>query len=235
MNRFAICASLCGLLALCNSPALFAACVTGSSHGDFGSLSSFTVATSAQTISSTSGFKCTGSLLSIFGTNTIDATIASTAHPQGASPRLYNVASGTYLPYSICKDASCAVLYNVGSTVRWSSTTFLGILGQFNGTDGSLPLYLRTATRMNLPAGIYTDSIVLNWNWRLCTAGFLGACIYDDDSATSVVNLALNVLKDCFIDSAPNVSFGSAALVSAFTAVTQGIGVRCTLNASYTI
>ena len=44
------------------------------------------------------------------------------------------------------------------------------------------------------------------------------------------------MLKDCFIDSAPDLSFGSAALVSAFTAVNQNIiGVRCTLNATYTI
>ncbi|MBC2656139.1 spore coat U domain-containing protein [Pseudomonas sp. MSSRFD41] len=235
MNRYSSCAGLCGLLALCASPSLFAACTTSSSRGDFGSLSSFTVASTPQAITSTSGFKCTGSLLSILSTNTIEATITSTTHAQGSSPRLYNARGNAYLPYVICSDSSCGKIYNVGSTARWSKTTFLGILGLFNGPDGSLPLYLRTATRMNLPAGTYSDTILLGWRWYLCAAGALGVCIYDEGSATSSINVTLTVLKDCFIDSAPDVSFGSAALVSAFTAVNQSIGVRCTLNASYSL
>ncbi len=235
MSRHSTSACLLGFATLCASPLLLAACTTSSGTGNFGSLSSFTVASTAQTITGTTGFKCTGSLLSILSTNTIDATIASTANPLGTTPRLYNAASGTYLPYSICKDNSCGTVYNVGSTVRWSSTTFLGILGLFNATDGSLPLYLRTATGVTLPAGTYTDTIGLNWAWHLCAAGALGLCVYDDGTASSSVNVTLTVLKDCFIDSAPDLSFGSAALVSAFTAVNQNIGVRCTLNATYTI
>lgn len=41
--------------------------------------------------------------------------------------------------------------------------------------------------------------------------------------------------KDCFIDSAPNLSLGSAALVSALTVVNQNIGVCCVLNTIYII
>ena len=107
-----------------------------------------------------------------------------------------------HLPYSICKDNGCGTVYNVGSTVRWSSTTFLGILGLFNATDGSLPLYLRTATGVTLPAGTYTDTIGLNWAWHLCAAGIGPVCVYDDGTASSSVNVTLTVLKDCFIDSA---------------------------------
>ncbi|HEJ4674773.1 TPA: spore coat U domain-containing protein [Pseudomonas aeruginosa] len=235
MSRHSTSACLLGFATLCASPLLLAACTTSSGTGNFGSLSSFTVASTAQTITGTTGFKCTGSLLSILSTNTIDATITSTANPLGTTPRLYNAASGTYLPYSICKDNGCGTVYNVGSTVRWSSTTFLGILGLFNATDGSLPLYLRTATGVTLPAGTYTDTIGLNWAWHLCAAGIGPVCVYDDGTASSSVNVTLTVLKDCFIDSAPDLSFGSAALVSAFTAVNQNIGVRCTLNATYTI
>ncbi|MFX6334776.1 spore coat protein U domain-containing protein, partial [Acinetobacter baumannii] len=88
---------------------------------------------------------------------------------------------------------------------------------------------------MTLPAGTYTDTIGLNWAWHLCAAGIGPVCVYDDGTASSSVNVTLTVLKDCFIDSAPDLSFGSAALVSAFTAVNQNIGVRCTLNATYTI
>lgn len=202
MSRHSTSACLLGFATLCASPLLLAACTTSSGTGNFGSLSSFTVASTAQTITGTTGFKCTGSLLSILSTNTIDATIASTANPLGTTPRLYNAASGTYLPYSICKDNGCGTVYNVGSTVRWSSTTFLGILGLFNATDGSLPLYLRTATGVTLPAGTYTDTIGLNWAWYLCAAGIGPVCVYDDGTASSSVNVTLTVLKDCFIDSA---------------------------------
>ncbi|WP_273829730.1 Csu type fimbrial protein, partial [Pseudomonas sp. SBT1-2] len=210
-------AGVLGLAMLNASPLLFAACTTSSGTGNFGSLSSFAVVSTAQTITAATGFKCGGSLLSILSTNTIDTTITSTANPLGTTPRLYNAASGTYLPYSICKDSGCSLVYNVGSTERWSSTTFLGILGQFNGTDGSLPLYLRTATGVSLPAGTYTDTIGLSWAWHLCAAGIGNICLYDDGTASSSINLTLTVLKDCYLDSAPDLSFGSAALVSAFT------------------
>ena len=108
MSRHSTSACLLGFATLCASPLLLAACTTSSGTGNFGSLSSFTVASTAQTITGTTGFKCTGSLLSILSTNTIDATIASTANPLGTTPRLYNAASGTYLPYSICRTTAAA-------------------------------------------------------------------------------------------------------------------------------
>ncbi|KAF1069391.1 MAG: hypothetical protein GAK45_01107 [Pseudomonas citronellolis] len=225
----------CLFLLLLLAPLAQAACTTSAGSASFGGLSSFTLASTAQTISATTGFKCTGSLLSLLSTNTVDATISATAHPLGTQPRLYNATTGSYLPYSICKDSSCSTIYNAGTTVRWSSTTFLGLLGLFNASDGSLPLFLRTTTGSSLAAGTYTDTISLSWAWHLCAAGALGLCVYDDGTASNAVNITLNVLNDCFIDSAPDVNFGSAALVSGFSAVTQNIGVRCTANATYTV
>ncbi|MBI7313420.1 Csu type fimbrial protein [Pseudomonas aeruginosa] len=235
MSRHSTSACLLGFATLCASPLLLAACTTSSGTGNFGSLSSFAVASTAQTITGTTGFKCTGSLLSFFSTNTIDVTMTSSANPQGTTPRLRNAITGTYLPYNICRDSNCNTTYNLGSRAQWTSRNFVGILGFFNSSNGALPLYFRLPTGTTLPAGTYTDTITLNWAWHLCSAGALGICFYDDGSAISTVNLTLMVLNDCFIDSAPDVSFGNAALVSAFTTVNQNIGVRCTLNATYTI
>jgi spore coat protein U-like protein len=226
---------LCLILALAATPLAHAACTTSPGIGNFGSLSSFTLASTPQVSTGTTGFKCTGSLLSLLSTNTINATISSTTHQLGTQARLYNSTTGTYLPYSICKDSGCTTPYNVGSVIPWSSTTFLGILGLFNATDGSLPLYLRINSGNTVPAGSYADTINLNWAWHLCAAGALGLCVYDDGTGSSAVTVNLTVLNDCFIDSAPDLSFGSAALVSAFTPVSANIGVRCTANATYTV
>lgn len=212
-----------------------AGCTVSPGTADLGARSSFDVATTSVTTQSTTGFKCTGGVLSILSTNTIDATLVASANAQGTTPRLFNAATGMYLPYAICQDVGCATVYNFGSTIHWSSTTFLGILGLFNAPDGSLPLYLRPVTGVQLPKGTYTDTIGLNWTWHLCAAGLLGLCVYDDGTATSTVTVTLEVLSDCFIDSAPDLSFGSAAFVSTFDAVTQNIQVRCTPDVTYRV
>lgn len=223
------------MAALLSGASVQAACTVTSGSANLGSLSSFTVASTSTTTQSTTGFKCTGSALSLLSTNTIDATFGPSGNASGTTPRLYSAATGTYLPYAICKEANCGTIYNLGSTIRWSSTTLLGILGLFNATDGTLPLYLRPATGIQLPQGTYTDTITLNWTWHLCAAGALGICVYDDGKATSTINVTLNVLNDCFIDAAPDVLFGSAALVSAFKPVNQNIDLRCTPQVTYSV
>lgn len=217
------------------STSAMADCTLTNGIGNLGTLSSFAVASTQTTTQSGTGFKCTGGLLTIISTNTITATLGTNSNALGTTPRLFSAAAGRYLPYAICKEANCSTVYNLGSNVVWSSTTLLGILGLFNAPDGSLPLYIRPATGIQLPKGTYTDIITLNWSWRLCMIGLLGACLYEEGTGTSTVTLTLEVLNDCFIDSAPNVSFGSAALVSAFQPVTQNVRVRCTPEVTYRV
>lgn len=221
-----------GLLFL---PRSYADCSASSSSTSFGSISSFTVASTAQTVQSGSGFTCTGSLLSLASTNTVTATIASSANASGSTLRLYNSATGTYLPYTMCNSSSCGSTYGIGNSITWSSTTLVGLLGLFNSSDGTLPLYLRTSTGSNLPAGTYTDTITINWNYRICFIGVLGICAYTTGTATSTIRVTLVVTNYCYIDSAPNVNFGTAALPGGFSSVSSAISVRCTLNAGYSV
>lgn len=223
---------LAGLLCL---PSAQAACTASSANSSFGSVSSFALAGTAQTVASGSGFTCSGSLLSLVSTNTVTATVASSAHASGNQPQLYSAESGSYVPYSVCSDASCATTYHSGDTITWRSTSLLGLLGLFNSSDGSLPLYLRTATGVNVPAGTYTDTITLNWTYHICFVGVLGVCAYTDGTATSTVNVSLHVSNDCYLDSAPDVNFGSAALPEEFAGVSNALSVRCTRNATFTI
>lgn len=231
------------LLLLCLSLLLFslarpaaAACSASASTTDLGSISSFELASTAQTVTSGSGFSCTsGSLLSLLSTNTVTATLYSSLHASGTSPRLYNAASGSAIPYQICSDASCGSTYSIGSSISWSSTSLLGLLGLFNAQDSTLPLYLRSTTGINVPAGTYTDTLTINWSYRICFVGVLGVCSYTTGTATSTLSFSLVVTNDCYIDSAPDVSFASAALPAEFSSVSSSLSVRCTLNASYTV
>lgn len=216
------------------SPLAWGACTTSSGTVDLGSVSSLTVADSQQLATGSTGFACTGSLLSLISTNTITATIASASNSSGTQPRLFDAATGDYIPYAICKDTSCSATYSVGSTITWSSTTFAGILGLFNASGGTLPLTIRTASGTQVAAGTYTSVITINWSWHLCAVGALGLCVYDDGTATSVVNVTMIVTPDCAI-AAPQINFGTAALVGSLDPVTQSITIRCSKDAAYTV
>jgi spore coat protein U-like protein len=223
---------LAGILFL---PRCYAACTTGSSTTSFGSQNSFTIASTAQTVESGTGFACTGSALSLASTNTITATISSTTNASGSTPQLYNSDTDTYLPYSICSDSSCSSTYSIGDTITWSSTTLVGLLGLFNASDGTLPLYLQTSTGSNLPAGTYTDTINISWSYSICFVGVAGICSYTTGTATSTITVTLVVTNYCYIDSAPDVDFGTAALPVGFSTISSAISVRCTLDASYSV
>ncbi|AIT81960.1 spore coat protein U (plasmid) [Novosphingobium pentaromativorans US6-1] len=209
-------------------------CSTTSGSASLGSASSFALAASAQTAAGSTGFSCTGSLLSIASTNTITATIASVTNSQGTQPRLHDAATGDYIGYDICKDSSCSAAYSVGHSITWSSSTFLGILGLFNATGGTLPIYIRTQVGSQVAAGTYTSTIAVDWTWHLCSAGVGTLCIYDDDAASSTIAVSMTVSPDCIL-SAPTANFGSAAFVGSFDPVTQAITIRCSKDAAYSV
>jgi spore coat protein U-like protein len=207
----------------------YADCVTSPGTGNFGTLSSFTAGSTAQNVTATSGFKCSGSLLSLLSTNTVTATIVSSANGATGAAGMLGP-NGVRLPYQICQDSGC------GTIMTWSSTTLLGLLGLFNASDGSLPLYLRTVTGVNLPAGNYTDTLALHWTYHICFVGLLGICLYTDGTSDTTVAVSMQVTNFCYIDNAPNVNFGSAAFPAGFAPVTNNsLSIRCTLNAAYNV
>lgn len=211
------------------SASAMAACTFSNQSVSFGSYSSFTIASTPETVQANSGITCKSEGFSILQTSTVNGVIG-TANPSGATPRLSNGA-GYYIPYQICSDSSCNASYGQGSSIKWSSVSLLGLLTLFNGPNGSLPLYLRTVAT-NVPAGTYTDTITVNWNYHIC---FLLTCPNPDGTGTSIVTLTLIVTPFCYLDSAPNVTFSAASIISSFSSVTTPMGVRCTLNSSYNV
>lgn len=225
------------LMALYYAPVSYAACTTPPSSTTLGPYASSVVGVNGtpQIVTSGSGFRCTGSLLSLASTNTIQITILDDSNPSGTAMRMRRGTSTDYVPYSLCIDSGCGTLYEIGSTYIWSRTTFLGILGLFNSADGSMPIYIRTSIGNNVSAGTYTDTVTIKWDYRLCSVGLLGTCIYEEGSTTSTLNITMTITNDCQITSAPNVSFGIAAFPADFAAVNSSLGVRCTLLGAYTV
>ncbi|KHS93397.1 spore coat protein U [Pectobacterium brasiliense] len=225
------------LMALSYAPFSYAACTTPPSNTTLGPYASSVVGVNGtpQVVASGSGFRCTGSVLSLASTNTITATIQSDSNPSGTTMRMRRGTSTDYVPYSLCMDSGCGTLYNINSTYTWTRTTFLDILGLFNSTDGTMPIYIRTSIGNNISAGTYTDTVTIKWDYRLCALGALGLCVYDEGSTTSTLNITMNITNDCQITSAPNISFGVAAFPADFAAVNNSLGVRCTLLGAYTV
>ena len=233
------------LLTLSGMGQAFADCTNGvgaaTGSASFGTLSSFTLAGTAQLVTATTNYKCTSSaILTLLATNTIMVTASSTTNALGTTPRLYAPANGSipasYVPYTLCIDAGCSTPLNVGASYTWTQTSLLGLLGLFGGPNGSMPLYLKTSL-VNVPAGTYSDTVNLRWASHVCFLGIAGLCAYTDQTATTTLVVTLTVTNFCYLDSAPNVSFGSQPFPANFTSpvTSNSLSVRCSPSAAYTV
>ena len=97
---------------------------------------------------------------------------------------------------------------------------------------------ITTQVGANVPAGTYTDSITVNWNYaNICEGVAVGSgCVGNNRSGdvdrTLVVQLV--VINDCTI-TAPDINFGSAPLPSGFSTVSQSISLNGTKGITYTV
>lgn len=239
--RFFRCARQLGrwfqLAALMMTGDVWAACHLAESAptASFGNVSSFAVAAGAQQTSAApgAGVRCTGSLLGIIVLNDrVDATLNSANGGDLVS------ANGDRIGYDTFADAARQEQLQLGVTYNYYNSYVLGLLGLLGGTAADMPMYVRTRpeTAGNVAAGIYTDTLTVNWSWSVCSGiGLLGICLgRDTGSGTSVISLTLEVVPDCAIN-APDLDFGSAPLISGFSPVTRTINIRCTKGESYDV
>ncbi|WP_337957813.1 spore coat U domain-containing protein [Pectobacterium polonicum] len=225
------------LMVLYYAPLSYADCSTPPSSTTLGPYGSSVVGANGtpQIVQSGSGFRCTGAILNIGGQNSITATIQNDSNPSGTTMRMRRGTSTDYVPYTLCMDSGCAVTYGIGSSYTWTQSPLLDLLGLFNTPDGTVPIFIRTSIDNNVAAGVYTDTITIKWDYRLCIVGVLACLAYDAGTKISTLNITMNITNDCQITSAPNVSFGIAAFPADFAAVNSSLGVRCTLLGAYTV
>ncbi|MEO8489736.1 MULTISPECIES: spore coat U domain-containing protein [unclassified Pseudomonas] len=209
--------------------------VVTTSPASFGSISSMTVRTAAQASSTTNaGLRCTATLISLLvSTDHFYATV--TGSPQGGMVG----PTGDVIGYTLY--ANNTTSYPITRSTQFdfgSASGIAQILGLVSGPGAkTLPLYLSSITGSNVAAGLYTETLSIAWNWNYCSGiGIGGICAGRDiGSGTSSLTVSMTVTNDCQI-TAPNISFGSAPVVSGFTPVSgQTINISCTKGSAYSV
>lgn len=216
-------------LALFGAPYAHAQCaIDNATPASFGTVTSFVVKSTQQRTSSTdAGISCNGGTLVLLTTNTIDGLITS-----ANNGKLVNGATGDGIAYTLYADSSFSTQLDPGTTYNWASSPILSIS---IGGMTPIPLYLQTVTGSNVAAGIYSDTLTVQWRWNICDVGLIVLCLgYSTGSGTSTIPVTLVVTNDCTI-TAPNVNFGSAASVAGFSPVTGSVSLMCTKGMSYTV
>lgn len=201
---------------------------------DFGSISSILAATTVQSTSTpNAGLHCTGSLQSLLTpTDHFYATVSSTTSGL-VGP------TGDVLTYNIyaTNNTAAAYLINRGSRYDFARNNIIDLLGLLAGASSkTIPIYFGTITGNNVAAGVYSETLSILWEWNYC-AGYnnQGTCIGRDvSSGTVTLTVSMTVNNDCTV-SAPNISFGDAPAVVAFSTVNQSISISCTRGSPYTV
>ncbi|ODS52701.1 MAG: hypothetical protein ABS36_16830 [Acidobacteria bacterium SCN 69-37] len=210
---------------LAASPAIAACSVQAADDAGFGAgATSFVVRETVMQTSTNTGLVCTGALLALLGSgDRLSATITS-ANGGLLGP------GGDRVEYGVYGDGTTTYPLPIGTPFNFMSGQFLNLLGIFGGPATPLPIFFRTTAGSNVAAGVYTDTITIDWSWNYCRGiGALGICLGRDvGGGTSTFQIALTVTNTCAITSTPTVSFGAAPVPSSFDAVSQQIGVVCT-------
>ncbi len=209
------------------------ACTTSETGGVLTAASSQRVSSGpAVTGSGTFAFNCSATVLSVLGTPTLKATL----QPSVSGLTLKN--GGESIPYQIYSNAGLSAPYTGGLVViNLSGATLVSALN--SGTGTLLPVYIATIPGANVPAGTYTDTIQVTWEYSNICEGLvnaLGVCLGVVNSGTAVrtLTISLTVTNDCTIQ-APPVNFGAAPLVSGFPTVSQSISLLCSKGMAYTV
>ena len=199
----------------------------------FGSLSSIAVRTTSQSGSTLNGgLSCTGSLLTLLSSSdhfwaTVTSTQSGLLGP-----------AGDVIGYTIYANNSTSYPLTRGTAYDFARNGIIDALGLLGGTvPKTVPLYLGTTIGSNVAAGVYSETLSIFWNWNYCSGIGIGSvCLGRDiNSGTTTLTVNLTVANDCTI-TAPNIAFGSAPVVSGFTAVTgQTINLACTKGSAYTV
>ena len=226
----ALCLMLAILLALGGASAAQAICTTSSPSVIFTPGSSYDVqAGGIPSTSSSAGLSCSSPTLSVLGTSYARATMTS------ANGFLLSNGADT-IPYLVSPFSDFSQPFNQNATFDYLNVTFLALLGVLNGNNFTPMINLKLNGAPNISAGTYTDTLTISWSWKVCNsvqAGIL--CVgYETATGSSTIQVKLVVGQDCRI-SAPDVSFGSAPLVSQFATVSQAVLVDCTKNSAYKV
>ena len=224
-----------GLMAIFLPCQAYALCdVVSTSPAGFGSMSSIAARTTLQTSSTTNaGLSCTGSLASPLASDDYFYATITSATAGAVGP------TGDVIGYTLFANNSPSYPITRGVAFDFARHSIIDNLGLLSNpvVAKSVPIYLSTTIGSNVAAGIYSETLNIFWNWDYCRDyGGGGSCQGRDiNSGSTSLTVNMTVDNDCTI-TAPNISFGSASIVSSFATVTgQTINLACTKGSAYTV
>ncbi|MDG9924071.1 MULTISPECIES: spore coat protein U domain-containing protein [unclassified Pseudomonas] len=220
-----------------------AACSTYTAAVNLGTASSLALRNVAQQAAAGAGLSC-GGVLTAFSGAYVRVTLNS------AAPLLLKDGNGNQIPFQIYQDAGFTQALPSGTAQQLGVINLLTI----GGTSSAIALYFRTNLGPNVPAGTYTASVTLRWDWAICVLGALNICAWErspgltqpcvvicgtpnnwGSGSLATINITLVVTKACQIDSLPAVNFGTHALISQFGPQVQSLAVTCTNSEGFTL
>ena len=207
--------------------------VVTTAPASFGSISSMTVRTAAQASSTAnSGLSCTSALISVLvSSDHFYATITSSKTGM-VGP------TGDVIGYTIYGSNSTSFPIARGAQFDFGGAGGIAqSIGLIAGPGvKTVPLYVSSITGSNVAAGLYTETLNIAWNWNYCSGiGIGGICLgRDEGSGTAALTVSMTVTNDCQI-TAPNISFGSAPVISGFTTVSGQASISCTKGSAYNV
>ena len=206
---------------------------------NFGYQTSFTIVNKPlYTHVNDAGLTCKNPFLTLGYTQKMSITpVASSSATEAFLSQSGNNNLAERIPYLIYYEKSMSTPVVLGKKVTFEDKDFINILGSAGVNGVSTPVYVKIKPQnYNLPAGVYTDTITLTWNWDICTGLGIGLiCIgKDKGDGVSVITVNLIVTEDCKI-SASDINFGSAPVTAAFSDVDGTINIICTKGTFYSV
>lgn len=229
------------MLVLLARHAAYAACTVPTSSAALGTVSSFSINNTVNATSGNVNVNCGASTsVGVISSDHIYLSLYGASNASGGRAVMTTAGSNDAIPLQVCSTANCSTELMInGAAAMYNSSQLLSLVGLLGGANFSIPLYLRTMTGRNVTAGTYTVTLNILVNYSICTGvGALGQCLpgmSQAGTAMTPVVVTLTITNDCITITAPNVSFGSASVISDFNPISQSISVVCTKGSSYTV
>ncbi|WP_252273164.1 Csu type fimbrial protein [Pseudomonas subflava] len=243
MSRRGLLALLMLLGLLAASPAR-AVCITATTAVNLGSTNSLSLRAQPQQAAAGAGLGCEG-VLTLLTAAYVRVTVNTPA------PLLLRDGNGNQIPFQIYQDIGYTQPLPPGTPRQLDSVNLLTL----GASATAIALYFRTDSGPNVPAGTYTATVNLRWQWAICTLGLINICAWERSPGLTqncplgicgvptnwgtgspvTINITLVVTKACQINNVPPVNFGSQALVSQFSPQVQSVTVTCTNTEGYTL
>ncbi|MBA4682205.1 MAG: spore coat protein U domain-containing protein [Pseudomonas sp.] len=156
---------LCGTLV---SMPTYACSTYAGGSVNLGNTNSLSLRTTQQQAAAGAGLACPG-LLQVLAGAYVRVTL------QNPGTLALQDGQGNQIPFQVFQDAGYNQALVAGQPQQLGAINLLAL----GGNSTAIGLYFRTNPGPNVPAGTYTATITLRWDWAICTVGALNICAWN--------------------------------------------------------